>query len=202
MTGWFERLLCLLLPHRDITKVVDGEELLYLRRFFLKRAKKGSTTGDEGGVFLHVIHRSDDDRDGHDHPWDFTSVILSGGYWDEQWRWIEGETVSNQCNVRVHDGCGGGCNGDGSVTFEGYREHIGNEWVGRGHVVRRPAEHLHRVQGIKPGSPTWTLVFTGQRRREWGFVTEHGWVHWREYLGLDDDVCFCPSFTCPHKTRI
>jgi hypothetical protein len=199
--SWFERLLTKLLPYRDITKVVDGQELLYLRRFFLRRGKKGSTTGDEGGIFLHVIHRNDDDRDPHDHPWPFTSLILSGGYWDEQWAWTDEERVKYQCNVRVHDGCGGGCNGDGSVTFPGYRTHIGNEWVGRGRVVRRPAEHLHRVQGIKPGKPAWTLVFTGPRRRDWGFVTDDGWTHWRTHLGLPPELeaCFCPSRFCEHR---
>jgi hypothetical protein len=162
MTGWFEKLLTKILPYRDITKVVDGVELLYLRRFFLRRGKKGSTTGDEGGIFLHVIHRQDDDRDPHDHPWSFTSLILKGGYWDEQWLWV-----------------------DDDRSWPDYRVHTGNEWVGRGRIVKRSAEHLHRVQGITPGRPAWTLVFTGPRRREWGFTTEHGWVHWREYLGLD-----------------
>ena len=199
--GLLERILCKLLPYRDITKIVDGKEALYLRRFFLKRGKKGSTTGDEGGIFLHVIHRQDDDRDPHDHPWDFTSVILKGGYWDEQWSWTDPVFEAEGCGARIHDGCGGGCVGDGSTMEPGYRSHTGNEWVGRGRVVRRAAEHLHRVQGIKPGRPAWTLVFTSPRRREWGFVTEHGWVHWREYLGLDQDVCVCPAKFCEHRPK-
>lgn len=35
-----------------------------------------------GTLRLHKIMRSDLDRDMHDHPWDFTSLILSGGYFD------------------------------------------------------------------------------------------------------------------------
>lgn len=31
-------------------------------------------------VRLHRIHREDTDRHPHDHPWDFRSFILSGGY--------------------------------------------------------------------------------------------------------------------------
>ena len=32
------------------------------------------------GLYLHHIHRADRDRDPHDHPWAFTSLILAGGY--------------------------------------------------------------------------------------------------------------------------
>lgn len=32
------------------------------------------------GVFLHHILRSDEDPDLHDHPWNFVSLILWGGY--------------------------------------------------------------------------------------------------------------------------
>lgn len=41
----------------------------YLTRYVLSETK-----------YLHIIHRSDDDRDLHDHPWDFSSQILHGSY--------------------------------------------------------------------------------------------------------------------------
>lgn len=31
---------------------------------------------------IHRILRSDHDRDLHDHPWDYATVILRGGYWE------------------------------------------------------------------------------------------------------------------------
>jgi hypothetical protein len=31
---------------------------------------------------LHRFHRSDEDRDLHDHPWTFWSLILLGGYYE------------------------------------------------------------------------------------------------------------------------
>ncbi|RXF72085.1 hypothetical protein [Hansschlegelia zhihuaiae] len=31
-------------------------------------------------VYLHTIHRSDDDRALHDHPWANMSIVLAGGY--------------------------------------------------------------------------------------------------------------------------
>jgi hypothetical protein len=33
-----------------------------------------------GTIHLHHILRSDGDRAFHDHPWNFTSILLSGGY--------------------------------------------------------------------------------------------------------------------------
>lgn len=38
--------------------------------------------GTGSAVFLHQFHRGDWDDALHDHPWGFTSVILSGGYWE------------------------------------------------------------------------------------------------------------------------
>lgn len=48
-------------------------------------------------VFLHHIHRPDLDRDPHDHPWWFTSVVLSGSY--EELYWPE-KTNPGRCLTR------------------------------------------------------------------------------------------------------
>src|SRR6266404_3883909 len=144
--GLLERLLCKILPYRDISKVIDGVETLYLRRFFLwRRGGDSNVGGDGGGLFLHVIHRNDDDRDPHTHPWNFTSLILKGGYLDEQWGWEEGDYDDEGCGARVHDGCGGSCNLDGSTGDKSYRFCYGYEPVRAWSIVRRAADHLHRV---------------------------------------------------------
>jgi hypothetical protein len=44
-----------------------------LTRWFVYRSNRV-------GVFVHLFHRSDNDRHFHDHPWDFCSLLLSGGY--------------------------------------------------------------------------------------------------------------------------
>lgn len=36
-------------------------------------------------VYVHQILRSDEDLDPHDHPWNFTSVMLSGAYHEDSW---------------------------------------------------------------------------------------------------------------------
>lgn len=59
---------------REPDFVVGGAERPYLRRWFL-------TPRDDGpGVYLHHFLRSDDDRALHDHPYESTSIILTGQY--------------------------------------------------------------------------------------------------------------------------
>jgi len=36
-------------------------------------------------VYIHQILRSDEDLDPHDHPWNFSSVILEGAYRERVW---------------------------------------------------------------------------------------------------------------------
>ena len=47
----------------------------YMRRFWLFRSPLVNAR-------VHEILRSDNDRHLHDHPWDYVSVILRGGYWE------------------------------------------------------------------------------------------------------------------------
>lgn len=49
---------------------------VYLRRWYLIHTPWF-------GVYLHNILRPDGDRDMHDHPWPFISIILKGGYVEE-----------------------------------------------------------------------------------------------------------------------
>jgi hypothetical protein len=137
---------------------VGTERVVYLRRFFLFRSKWLRYIGikaDWGNLYLHHILRSDDDPDPHDHPWDFTSTILSGGYTDETWNWF------------------------GRALRAGPWMHP----VAPGRIVHRKAEHIHRVR-LNNEQPAWTLVKTGPYRRDWNFIKEAGPVLWWEYLGI------------------
>jgi hypothetical protein len=40
-------------------------------------------------LYLHHIHRADLERSGHDHPWSFLSIVLSGAYKEEVWPYKE-----------------------------------------------------------------------------------------------------------------
>ena len=35
--------------------------------------------------------------------------------------------------------------------------------------------------------PAWTLVFTSPYKKSWSFITEEGYVPWRQYLGLGQE---------------
>ena len=54
----------------------DGEGL-YLRRWYI-------VSTPWFGIYLHHIYRHDLDRALHDHPWNFLSLILWGGYTEER----------------------------------------------------------------------------------------------------------------------
>jgi len=65
--------------------IEDGDKTPYMDRWFVVPRNPA------GGVYIHRILRSDKDVP-HDHPWDFTSYVLQGGYTEErpglpeQWR--------------------------------------------------------------------------------------------------------------------
>jgi hypothetical protein len=112
-----------------------GEE--YMRRWYLS----GRTGPQER---FHKITADDPGRDWHDHPWDYTTRLLSGAGYIEH-------------------------TPDGDVSY------------GPGDVLARRAEALHRLELID--GPVWTYFVTGRLRRSWGFMTGHGWVSYRAYLG-------------------
>jgi hypothetical protein len=110
-----------------------------------------------GTLRLHNILRSDDDRHLHDHPFDFTSFLLSGGYTEEtqgEQHWTAGILVAD---VRVR------------------------RWWPRFSIVRKRAEDAHRLILDRP---LWTFVVSGLKRRAWGFHTEKGWIVHTRYLDL------------------
>lgn len=118
-----------LFQRRDI--VLDGD--LYLRRWFI------AGLGTDCQVFLHAIRKPDSGRDLHDHPWDFSSRVVWGGYTEHV------ETYGE----------------DGRSDYSGAFVHA------RGDEFDAMAEHTHRVTSVKPF--TFTLVKTGPARRVWGF---------------------------------
>lgn len=65
------------LPPRCYTQEISDAEGPYLMRYYV--CPKGSVPQ----VWIHEILRSDPDPYLHDHPWDYTSVILTGAYQEE-----------------------------------------------------------------------------------------------------------------------
>ena len=103
-------------------------------------------------IFLHKFLKSDPD-DVHDHPWNYATFILKGGYWE----WVpEFDDHGNKtCEIA--------------------------KWRGPGSFRTASANSYHRIE-LDPTVETWTLFMPGRKKREWGFLTKGNWVQWEEYL--------------------
>lgn len=111
------------------------------------------------GVYLHEMQGPDPGRDLHDHPWEFYSIILKGGY-------TEVVPLTQSTESR---------HGIASVTT------TRDTWKA-GSIHRMRATDQHTIERLL-GVPTFTLVLRGRRKRTWGFHTKNGFVPWNEYEG-------------------
>lgn len=130
------------------------------------------------GVRIHHILRSDSDREYHDHPFTFLSLILKGGYLEHR------------------PGCKGECSSLlGLVDLDFHHKLIEPcAWAALGSLVFRHAEDLHRLE-LPEGKTAWTLVIRGPVRRQWGFMTSEGWVRSKDFYPKrpTNNVCHQPQ---------
>lgn len=134
---------------------------VYMRRWYLLVFPRWFS------VRIHHIKLPDHDRWPHDHPWAFLSIILRGGY--TEWHCTPATFDFGPAITERYD--------QGGVT--GWK----NQWM-KFKVKRVRFFNFHRntdlhqirifERGAHKGS--WTLIFTGPERREWGFQTDQGWV--------------------------
>jgi hypothetical protein len=115
--------------------VVVGES--YLKRWHIIPENKFLN------IYYHEIRSSDLDRDLHDHPYVFSSFILSGGYLEET---KNGVVVRGVGDLNIH-----------------------HPW------------YLHKLI-MKDSNGANTIFITGPKIKEWGFMTEKGWVDNETYL--------------------
>lgn len=104
-------------------------------------------------VWLHNIRRSDKDRDMHDHPFSFVSLILAGGY-DEEYQESEHKPFK--------------------IVYRG------SIFTSTNALVKRSGECFHRIV-LAPGQTCWSLIFTGPKYKQWGFLVDGQWVHNQDY---------------------
>lgn len=155
--SWMEKVLSRIFVREDIPTRTDNQ-VLYLRRFHLVSEKafpRLAKLFKWGRLYLHCFYRSDEDPDPHDHPWDFHSLVLKGGYTDETWGYVGDAKVPQIIATPVRTA--------GCIAF-------------------RKAEHLHRARLLDESKRTWTLVFSGKRRRDWFFHTPEGPIYWETFL--------------------
>lgn len=120
-------------------------------------------------VMLHRFNRSDRDRELHDHPWSFVSVVLWGGYTE-----VTHALKSDRDLILAH----GGEQFTNATIVAGMPTRGRFYWPGA--VLFRPARWAHRIE-IAPGKKAWSLVLAFKKERSWGFFSREGWVRWRSF---------------------
>jgi hypothetical protein len=139
--------------YKERRDIMRDDKSIYLRRWYILDTPWF-------GLKLHKILLSDHDCV-HDHPWDFISLILKGGY-------VEHTEIPKPSFV-------------GATHFKD--DGVEGEYVKKvskiyhpGQILFRKAEHRHKLEIHQP---CWTFVITLKRRRKWGFWTKLGFVHWK-----------------------
>jgi hypothetical protein len=99
------------------------------------------------------------------------------------------------------------------VTFilkGGYTEYLADgskTWHGAPAVLYRPGKTLHRLELPLDANgkeiPAWTFVLRSKHWREWGFQTEQGWVHWKDFVSTKPtapETLATSEFACKSST--
>jgi hypothetical protein len=191
-----ERILCKLFNYTEIKN--DDDEAVYLRRWFLY-PRVPENDKQSRRLYLHKFFRSDKDRDLHDHPWNFRSLILTAGYWEHSYnpawlRWKHGRirAISPGSGQTLPPGFkhlpgtrGAGYYVTNSVTQEPPK--TVRKWYGPFSYLKRGDKWAHRVE-LDNDKPVWTLFLTDVKSRQWGFHTDKGWCYWKNYF---KNLCWC-----------
>ena len=152
---------------------------LLIRLLARKVYRKGHIHGPDGSLYMerfgifetrwlearvHHIVRPDLDREMHDHPANFISIVLKGSYHEARPRDID------PCFSPYLD------------FAECYYETVRRP----GSIAYRPATCRHRITRVSDGG-VWTIfILIGGRKQWWGFYTPAGKVHWRDYINARD----------------
>lgn len=149
---------------------------------YIHRDRLDDTTDDEDGTYLTRWYLWPHTRGSDDTPrrWPFRVLLHRIGQSDKD-RFLHDHPWSFASLVLVG----------------GYDEELVDPVRGWPHTIiktRKPgtfgwrnAETLHRVH--LRGKPSWTLIVVRRQRREWGYLTDRGWVHWRSYWdGVEADA--------------
>lgn len=143
----------------------DQGNTVYLVRYIVFKSRFGC-------IYIHRFMRTDAD-DPHDHPWNFWTYVISGGYTEKFFDKSKPVHQNNKYlsywtateNKRL----------PGSLAYRKCTDI---------HVVKTDKE---RHMGELEGAP-YTLCFMGPRRRDWGFwpLGYNGahFMDWRKYLKM------------------
>lgn len=106
------------------------------------------------GLYLHKFEGPDPRPTLHDHPWDFVSIILRGGYTERR--------SYGPFNFHIE-----------SIPLHGAKGRVRlRTWLRARINVKRAAD-VHYIEKLSR-LPTWTLMLVGRKRHEWGYLDRDG----------------------------
>lgn len=147
--------------------IMEPDGTVYMIRYFIWKPKDPTNT--KSRIYLHHFIRSDHDRALHDHPWNFESLILWGGYYE----------IADRRQIPAFEmiPSGGIAKWQPLLYNDGQRrENHYMRWFPPLSRISRKAGWRHKVI-LPEGKKAWTIVKVCGKVREWGF-----WI---------DDEKFC-----------
>lgn len=132
---------------------------------------------------LHIIIRSDAERELHDHPWDYLSYMISGGYKEETP--IMNAFLEPLNRITISQGLPPKHFRLGDPTEKNY--------IAPRSLCFHKAPHPHRLELFESGrqgntklyEPAVTLVLSYPRKRVWGFYGKDKWIRHDAYESED-----------------
>ncbi len=122
-----------------------------------------------GSIKIHKALVSDT-GDLHDHPWNYMSIILWGGYWEWTQVEIESEKLLSwfiETRKLLDNGVTEKSNIKGKLVKIA-------RWYSPGSVLFRKANIPHKLE-IPEGKYSLSLIFTSYKWRAWGFMKNGKW---------------------------
>tara|TARA_X000000368_G_scaffold410160_1_gene393204 strand:- start:1448 stop:2188 length:741 start_codon:yes stop_codon:yes gene_type:complete len=146
----------------------------YLIRYYMLHIDRDDNGGFPFNIFIHKFVKGDD-ADKHDHPWDYFTLILNGGYYEEYEKIVDGRKLT------LYD-----------YRYPGFFQFVKSTHT---HRVVLPTKTI-MVMGQGTSHPVtkteccWTLFIPFKKNREWGFwrknphieTDEKEWVSAGQYL--------------------
>lgn len=155
---------------------------IYLVRYILFKSKYCC-------IYIHRFLRSDSDTP-HDHPWNFFTYVVSGGYKEVFYD-------KNKPIIKEKTRLVGGYMEDHEITIRSFKALCTKTVNERkaGSIAYRRATDIHQVVVDKTRKlkdieqAPLTICLMGPRIREWGFWNKEGTIFtdWRKYLKISPD---------------
>lgn len=139
---------------------LHGRSGLYMTRYFLEERSDG------GRVYLHEIHRADEDEEYHDHPWGFTAHVLVGGYIESR-LWFTHDHVDGQWQ---------------NVIVPKPLIHDANDLLFGSYDI--DASIWHRIESLRGHGSCWSVIITKPKEKSWSFFNPRTKVTtpWRDFI--------------------